>query len=128
MEKTWSTFLLKKLDVNNKALIDAGYRTGWSEWKRTPKEGDDGWAQYYALNGNNDEKQLSQDEWAPLQKALGKSQRAISKMMDGSELLLARPLQISGWRTIYAGSSIKPGDKMYFHYMTQKMKNLKILN
>ena len=31
---------------------------------------DDGWAQYYVVVGNNDEKQLSQDEWAPfMQKA-----------------------------------------------------------
>ena len=41
--------------------------------KRTPKEGDDGWAQYYVVVGNNDEKQLSQEEWAPfMQKALRK--------------------------------------------------------
>lgn len=121
-EKNWMSI--------NKALIDAGYRTGWSVWKRTPKEGDDGWAQYYVVVGNNDEKQLSQDEWAPfMQKALGKSQRAISKMMDGSGIVAeARPLQIS-WvgGTIYAGSSIKPGDKMYFHYMTQKNENFEDL-
>ena len=40
-EKNWMSI--------NKALIDAGYRTGWSVWKRTPKEGDDGWAQYYVV-------------------------------------------------------------------------------
>ena len=40
-EKNWMSI--------NKALIDAGYRTGWSVWKRTPKEGDDGWAQYLSL-------------------------------------------------------------------------------
>ena len=59
----------------NQALIDAGYRTGWSVWKRTPKEGDDGWAQYYVVVGNNDEKQLSQDEWPSfIQDALGRNQ------------------------------------------------------
>ena len=117
-EKNWMSI--------NEALIDAGYRTGWSVWKRTPKEGDEGWAQYYVVVGNNDEKQLSQDEWGPfMQKALGKSQRAISKMMNGSGIIAeARPLQIS-WvgGTVYAGESIKPGDKMYFHYMIKKNEN-----
>ena len=117
-EKNWMSI--------NEALMDAGYRTGWSVWKRTPKEGDEGWAQYYVVVGNNDEKQLSQDEWGPfMQKALGKSQRAISKMMNGSGIIAeARPLQIS-WvgGTVYAGESIKPGDKMYFHYMIKKNEN-----
>ncbi|MFL2707355.1 MAG: hypothetical protein ACJ0FW_00655 [Gammaproteobacteria bacterium] len=114
-EKNWMSI--------NQALIDAGYRTGWSVWKRTPKDGDDGWAQYYVVVGNNDEKILSQDEWPSfMQKALGKSQRAISKMMDGSGIVSeGRTLQLS-WvgGTVYAGESIKPGDKMYFHYMTKK--------
>ena len=36
------------------------------------EEGDDGWAQYYVVVGNNDEKQLSQDEWPSfIQDALG---------------------------------------------------------
>ena len=122
LEKVWKVYHQKS--------VDSAEKLGWSVWKRTPKEGDDGWAQYYVVVGNNDEKQLSQDEWAPfMQKALGKSQRAISKMMDGSGIVAeARPLQIS-WvgGTIYAGSSIKPGDKMYFHYMTQKNENFEDL-
>ena len=97
-EKNWMSI--------NEALIDAGYRTGWSVWKRTPKEGDDGWAQYYVVVGNNDEKNLSQNEWPSfMQKALGKSQRVISKMIDGSGIIAeARTLQLS-WvgGTVYAG-------------------------
>jgi len=114
----------------NQALIDAGYRTGWSVWKRTPKEGDDGWAQYYVVVGNNDQNQLSQDEWPSfIQDALGKNQRTVAKMMDSSVIVSeARPILLS-WvgGTVYAGPSIKPGDKMYFHYMTQQNDNFESL-
>ena len=37
----------KKLNIAAQALVDAGIIAQWSVWKRTRRDGDENWAQYY---------------------------------------------------------------------------------
>ena len=37
----------KNWNIAAQAMVDAGIIAQWSVWKRTPREGDDNWAQYY---------------------------------------------------------------------------------
>ena len=45
MEKNWQTL--------NEAAVDKGIITQWSVWKRTPREGDEGWAEYFVMIRSN---------------------------------------------------------------------------
>lgn len=123
LEKNWMQI--------NQALIDDGYINNWSVWKRTPKEGDDGWAQYFVIIGNNDEMSFDSNEFNSYLRQVfkGKSQRAIQKMISTDVIFSERRNLLLNWvgATIYSGSALVPGDKMYFHYMTQKNDNFEDL-
>ena len=82
LEKNWMQI--------NQALIDDGYINNWSVWKRTPKEGDDGWAQYFVIIGNNDEMSFDSNEFNSYLRQVfkGKSQRAIQKMISTDGIFL----------------------------------------
>ena len=41
IEKNWN--------IAAQAMVDAGMIAQWSVWKRTPREGDENWAQYYVF-------------------------------------------------------------------------------
>ena len=47
MEKNWQTV--------NELAVEKGIITQWSVWKRTPREGDEGWAEYFFLIRRNAE-------------------------------------------------------------------------
>ena len=39
----------KNWNIAAQAMVDAGMIEQWSVWKRTPREGDENWAQYYVV-------------------------------------------------------------------------------
>ena len=118
-----------KLEENwkkvNEALVAEGYITQWSVWKRTPREGDDGWAEYFVMIRRNAEQdKMDQNNWEEVAKKVfkGKSKKAINKMLSNEGIvkeMRSRTYKVvttTGWR----GLEWEIGDKSSFHYMTQK--------
>lgn len=119
MEKNW-----KKL---NEAAVSDGIITQWSVWKRTPREGDEGWAEYFVMIRRNAEQEKKQVNWKELSYKVfkGKSKKTIDKMLSNKGIvkeMRSRTYKIvttTGWR----GLEWEIGDKAYFHYMTEKNKD-----
>ena len=118
-----------KLEENwkkvNEALVAEGYITQWSVWKRTPREGDDGWAEYFVMIRRNAEQdKMDQNNWEEVAKKVfkGKSKKAINKMLSNEGIvkeMRSRTYKVvttTGWR----GLEWEIGDKSSFHYMTQR--------
>ena len=118
-----------KLEENwqkvNEALVAEGYITQWSVWKRTPREGDDGWAEYFVMiRRNAKQDKMDQNNWekAAAKAFKGKSKKAINRMLSNEGIvkeMRSRTYKLvssTGWR----GLEWEIGDKAYFHYMTQK--------
>ena len=118
-----------KLEENwqkvNEALVAEGYITQWSVWKRTPREGDDGWAQYFVMiRRNTEQDKMDQNNWEQLAKKVfkGKSTKAINRILSNEGIvkeMRSRTYKLvssTGWR----GLEWEIGDKSSFHYMTQK--------
>ena len=118
-----------KLEENwkkvNEALVAEGYITQWSVWKRTPREGDDGWAEYFVMIRRNAEQdKMDQNNWEEVAKKVfkAKSKKAINKMLSNEGIvkeMRSRTYKVvttTGWR----GLEWEIGDKSSFHYMTQK--------
>lgn len=117
MEENW-----KKV---NEAFVANGSITQWSVWKRTPREGDENWAQYYVLiRRNAKQDQLQNDNWKEVayNAFKGKSKKTVDKMLSSEGIIKeirSRTYKVvasTGWR----GLEWEIGDKAYFHYMTQK--------
>ena len=109
----------------NEALVAEGYITQWSVWKRTPREGDDGWAEYFVMiRRNAKQDKMDQNNWEEVAKKVfkGKSKKAINKMLSNKGIvkeMRSRTYKVvttTGWR----GLEWEIGDKSSFHYMTQK--------
>tara|TARA_B110000003_G_scaffold92171_1_gene94351 strand:- start:152 stop:907 length:756 start_codon:yes stop_codon:yes gene_type:complete len=120
LEKFWSAI--------HQEAVDQGLQTGWSVWKRTPKEGDEAnAAEYLIFDQFSSMEQLEKGyngvELA--QKAYkGKmSKRSIQRMMDGtgSESRQRRNYVIQVIdATILAGGDYKPGDVATINLMSKK--------
>ncbi len=116
MEKNWQTV--------NESAVEKGIITQWSVWKRTPREGDEGWAEYFVLIRRNAEQEKLNVNWKEVSYHAfkGKSQKIIDKMLSSQgkvKEMRSRIYKVStttGWR----GLEWEIGDKAYFHYMTQK--------
>ena len=119
MEKKWQTL--------NEAAVDKEIITQWSVWKRTPREGDEGWAEYFVMIRRNAEQEKLNVNWEELSYKVfkGKSKKSIDKMLSNQGIIKemrSRTYKLStttGWR----GLEWEIGDKAYFHYMTQKSKD-----
>ena len=120
LEKFWSAI--------HQEAVDQGIQTGWSVWKRTPKEGDEENAAEYLIFDLFDSMESLQKGYNGQELALkaykGKmSKRAIQRMMDGtgSESRERRNYVIKVVdATILAGGDVKPGDKATINLMSKK--------
>ena len=121
MEKNWQK-------VNETAVAE-GIITQWSVWKRTPREGDDGWAQYFVMMRRNAEQEdvfdkMTTSDWEQLSYRAfrGKSKKSIDKSLSTNGIvkeMRSRTYKLvvtTGWR----GLEWEIGDKASFHYMTKK--------
>ena len=119
MERDWQKV--------NEAAVAKGYIVQWSVWKRTPREGDDGWAEYFVIirsNAKQEKMAMSESDWKKLSYEVfkGKSKKSTDKRLSNVGIVKevrSRTYKIAtttGWR----GLEWEIGDKAYFHYMTQK--------
>ena len=74
MEKNWQ--------ILNEAAVDKGIITQWSVWKRTPREGDEGWAEYFVMIRRNAAQEKLNVDWEELSYTVfkGKSKKSIDKI------------------------------------------------
>jgi len=111
----------------NEAAVAKGFITQWSVWKRTPREGDDGWAEYFVMIRSNAEQEkmaMSASDWEKLSYKVfkGKSKKSTDKRLSIAGIvkeMRSRTYKLvttTGWR----GLEWELGDKAYFHYMTKK--------
>ena len=120
-----------KMEANwqkvNEAAVARGLITQWSVWKRTPREGDEGWAEYFVMIRSNAEQEkmaMSVSEWERLSYLVfkGKSKKSTDKRLSSKGIvkeMRSRTYKLvssTGWR----GLEWEIGDKSFFHYMTQK--------
>jgi hypothetical protein len=119
IEKNWN--------IAAQAMVDAGMIAQWSVWKRTPREGDENWAQYYVFRRTTkaqDDNPQNFDNWKEVaSKAFkGKSQRNIDKMLSFDDIFKDRRERQFKWvsATGWLGLEWEIGDKAYFHFMKQK--------
>ena len=98
----------------------------WSVWKRTPRDGDDDWAQYYVFRRTSKEQDLKQDSnsWIKSAKRAfkGKSQRTIDRLLSSKGIVKENRSRTYKWvsGTGWRGLEWVIGDKGYFHFMTKK--------
>ena len=107
-------------------MVEDDLITQWSVWKRTPRAGDENWAQYYVFRRTSkeqDEKQNPESWTKSVNKVFkGRSQRSIDRMLSSEGIVKENRsrtfkfVAATGWR----GLEWKIGDKAYFHFMTQK--------
>ena len=119
MEKNW-----KKV---NETAVAEGIITQWTVWKRTPREGDDGWAEYFVMIRRNAEQEkmtMTTSDWEKLSYRAfkRKSKKSIDKSLSSTGIvkeIRSRTYKLvttTGWR----GLEWEIGDKASFHYMTKK--------
>ena len=120
----------KNSNIAAQAMVDAGMIAQWSVWKRTPREGDENWAQYYVFRRTTkaqDNNPQNFDNWKEVRnKAFkGKSHRAIDKMLSTNGMFKDRRERQFKWvsTTGWLGLEWEIGDKAYFHFMKQKNKD-----
>ena len=117
----------KNWNIAAQAIVDAGLIAQWSVWKRTPREGDENWAQYYVFRRTTAEQDANPNNfdklWDIVYKAFkGKSKKSVDKMLGFDGIFKDRRerqykfVTATGWR----GLEWEIGDKGYFHFMTQK--------
>ena len=119
MERDWQKV--------NEAAVAKGYIVQWSVWKRTPREGDENWAQYYVFRRTTkaqDNNPQNFDNWKKVASKTfkGKSQKAIDKMLSFDDIFKDRRERQFKWvsATGWLGLEWEIGDKAYFHFMKQK--------
>ena len=119
MEKNWQK-------VNETAVAE-GIITQWTVWKRTPREGDDGWAEYFVMIRRNAEQEkmtMTTSDWEKLSYRAfkRKSKKSIDKSLSSTGIvkeMRSRTYKLvttTGWR----GLEWEIGDKASFNYMTKK--------
>ena len=108
-------------------MVDDDLIVQWSVWKRTPRDGDDNWAQYYVFRRSSkeqDSREISAQTWDnSIKKAFkGKSKRTIDKLLSNKGIVKESRNRTYKWvaGTGWLGLEWEIGDKGYFHYMTQK--------
>ena len=108
-------------------MVDDDLIVQWSLWKRTPRDGDDNWAQYYVLRSSSKEQDSIETSTATwdnsIKKAFkGKSKRTIDKLLSNKGIVKESRNRTFKWvaGTGWLGYEWEIGDKGYFHYMTQK--------
>lgn len=113
----------------HKEAVKQGLRSGWSVWKRTPKEGDeDSAAEYFIFDNYSSEEQMEAgiDNQAIAQKVYkGKmSRRAIARMFDNSAYDAEKERRVYRLKavdfTVRTGGKIKKGDKATINLMNKK--------
>jgi len=99
----------------------------WSVWKRTPRKGDDNWAQYYVFRRSSkeqDSREISTQTWDnSIKKAFkGKSKRTVDRLLSNQGIVKESRNRTYKWvaGTGWRGLEWEIGDKGYFHYMTKK--------
>jgi len=119
IEKNWN--------IAAQAMVDAGMIAQWSVWKRTPREGDENWAQYYVFRRTTkaqDNDPQNFDNWKKVASKIfkGKSQKVIDKMLSFDGIFKDRRERQFKWvsATGWLGLEWEIGDKAYFHFMKQK--------
>ena len=113
----------------HKEGLKQGLRSGWSVWKRTPKEGDEANAAEYIIFDNYSSQEqmegngMTNAELAQIAYKGKMSKRAITKMLEttGSYSKERRTYTIKGvdW-TLLSGGNVRPGDKATINLMTKK--------
>ena len=99
----------------------------WSVWKRTPREGDENWAQYYVFRRTSAAQDTNPNNYEKMSEVIykafkGRSKRTIDKMISMDGLFKDRRERQYKWvsATGWLGMEWEIGDKGYFHFMTQK--------
>ena len=108
----------------NEAAVAEGLITQWSVWKRTPRKGDEGWAEYFVMIRRNAAQEKLNVNWEEFSYKVfkGKSKKSIDRMLSNQGIvkeMRSRTYKLStttGWR----GLEWELGDKANFHYMTEK--------
>ena len=116
----------KNWNIAAQAMVDAGMIAQWSVWKRTPRDGDENWAQYYVFRrttAKQDNNPENWDNWKEIvYKAFkGKSKKSIDKMLSFDGIFKDRRERQYKWvsATGWLGLEWEIGDKGYFHFMKQ---------
>ena len=117
----------KNWNVAAQAMVDAGMIAQWSVWKRTPRDGDNGWAHYYVFRRTTAEQDANSKNydklWDVIYKAFrGQSKKQVDKMLGFKGIFKDRRERQFKWvsTTGWLGLEWKIGDKCNFHFMTQK--------
>ena len=102
-----------KMEANwqkvNEAAVARGLITQWSVWKRTPREGDEGWAEYFVMIRSHAEQEkmaMSVSEWERLSYLVfkGKSRKSTDKRLSSKGIVKEmrsrtyKLLTTTGWR------------------------------
>jgi len=117
----------KNWNIAAQAMVDAGMIAQWSVWKRTPRKGDENWAQYYIFRRTTAEQDANPKNydklWDVVYKAFkGKSKKQIDNMLGFKGIFKDRRERQFKWvsATGWLGLEWEIGDKCNFHFMTQK--------
>ena len=117
----------KNWNIAAQAMVDAGMIEQWSVWKRTPREGDENWAQYYVFRRTSAAQDTNPNNYEKMSEVIykafkGKSKRTVDKMISMDGLFKDRRERQYKWvsATGWLGMEWEIGDKGYFHFMTQK--------
>ena len=122
-------YLAKEKNWNKaaQAMVDANMIAQWSVWRRTPREGDEDWADYYVFRRTTAEQDENPQIWDNFNQVIakafkGKSQKAIDKMLSFDGVFKDRREREYKWvsSTGWLGLEWEIGDKGYFHFMRQK--------
>ena len=117
----------KNWNIAAQAMVDAGMIQQWSVWKRTPREGDESWAQYYVFRRTSVDQDSNPNNYNKMFELIykafkGKRSRTVDKMLSMDNLFKDRRERQYKWvsTTGWLGLEWEIGDKGYFHFMTQK--------
>ena len=117
----------KNWNIAAQAMVDNGMIAQWSVWKRTPREGDENWAQYYVFRrttAEQDKNENNLDNWKKIVYGAfkEKNEETIDEMLGFDGVFKDRRERKFKWvaSTGWRGLEWEIGDKAYFHFMTQK--------
>ena len=117
----------KNWNIAAQAMVEAGMIEQWSVWKRTSREGDENWAQYYVFRRTSAEQDANSNNYKKMFDIIyktfkGKSKKSVDKMLSMDGLFKDRREREYKWvsSTGWLGLEWEIGDKGNFHFMTQK--------
>ena len=114
----------KNWNIAAQAMVDAGMIAQWSVWKRTPREGDDNWAQYYIFRRTTAQQDANPKNFDKIwdviyPKFKGKSKKQIDNMLAFKGIFKDRRERQFKWvsATGWLGLEWEIGDKCNFHLL-----------